>query len=156
MIAICLSALVRLAQAVVRANGSQHGHKASVLGRGTPEPLADRILEYTATFGFQATTFAEYRRSLLGYRPNLDGGFFEWLVEACPERRGDMLHWAGLETSLISELARRTCGRSLAELARLPERIVNARNQPVLLPMGGAFQPSARAEGIWLWAGPGA
>jgi hypothetical protein len=71
-----------------------------------------------------------------------------------PELRGDVLHWAGLETSLLSELARRTRGRSLAELAKLPERIVNARNQPVLLPTGGAFQPSARAEDIWLLAGP--
>jgi hypothetical protein len=124
--------------------------KASVFGSSTGAQLGDRILGFASRFGFRATTFAEFWRSLRGYRSNFNGELFEWQVEASAGLRADIMVWASTEVENLRRLAHAARGRTVREVAKLPEHLVDARNQPLVLPAGGAFTKPVPVTGIYL------
>jgi hypothetical protein len=123
-----------------------HGKRATAFGSPNPRALADRMLGHVAGFDIQATTLAEFTRSTRGYRSNFNGEWFEWLVEGSPELRADVLTWARTEQLDLSRIAKGTAGALPEQLKSLPEKLVTAKDTPLILPPGKFGDPVVASD----------
>lgn len=127
---------------------TRHRQKPSLFGISGPDALADRMLKYVSNFGFRATTFAEFTHALRGYRSNMNGEWFHWMVDANPNLRADVLAWSRAERDTLQSLAKNTWGLTAQQLATRTEALVDMTGSALILPSGGRFQDPVFATDI--------